>query len=113
MKIHIAKLSHDVVINDFDSWSPEAVRNVIVVGLGRILNDSVAGVARSDNPATFHDRCLAKINTRLGNLRNADVRTPKSGLVLTAEEEAAILEMRAARANDSAVKELREMNAAA
>ena len=76
MQIHIAKLNLNVPVTDFDQWSPAAVSNAIVVGLGRILNDAVAGVARKDfkSDSDFRDFAMRKIQTRLANLRNADQR---------------------------------------
>lgn len=124
MQIHIAKLDRAFPINDFESWSAEAVRNAIVVGLGRILNDSVAGVALKDfdTREAFVQVCWKKITTRVDNLRNADVRQSSgmsiADLVAKAKSDPAVMAqlralVAAESAPDAAVTELAETNAEA
>jgi hypothetical protein len=109
----------------------EAVANAIEVGLGTILNDAVAGVARRDFD-THHEFvtfAMRKITTRLDNLKNADRRSGQSAAVkaavdqfeklgggLTEAEIAAVLAARSAPKSDEsdpAVDELKSMNDAA
>lgn len=79
MDIMITKIGRTVPVN-WNLFDDDARGNAIVVGLGRILNDSVAGVKRDnfDSDDEFVAACLTKIETRLVNLANADRRTART-----------------------------------
>ena len=90
MLIRVTKLNRDINV-PIESWDNEAwaklgdapaIVNAMKVGLGRILNDSHAGILSKNyqGPNATQDYIKAvesAINTRVANLANADVRTAK------------------------------------
>jgi hypothetical protein len=108
MQILCTKLNESFEV-PFDSYSPEAKANAIVVGLHRIVNDAMAGVVRKDFPTgvagdeAFRDVGRRKVRVRLANLANADRPVGPDPLAgLSPEERAAVEAIRAKNAKKAA-----------
>lgn len=79
MDIHVTKLNRNVAV-PAESWDVDAKTNAFVVGLGRIINDAVAGIARAnfETDEAFEAACMKRIDVRVANLANGDRRAPST-----------------------------------
>ena len=79
MKIPVAKYGITVDV-PVETWPASVQENAMRVGLGRIVNDSHANVARRNFPTgeagteAWRDAGLTQINARIANLALGDVR---------------------------------------